>query len=156
MKKLIAVLAALCLLFTAAAALAEAEELTLDKMPAVVTIDEGVELTDADFEGDWILDKVFVDTVYLTPEEVEANGLGIHPMRIADGKVISIITDEEGEHEVSQEYTLENNQLLFTDGEGIEAVFEKLEDGNIVMSIFIPGENDTTNCATFFLVHPEQ
>jgi len=156
MKKLISVLAALCLLLTAAAALAETEEVTLDKMPAVVTLDEGVELKDADFEGEWIVDTVFLNEAYLTPEMVEELGLNIRPMRIADGKIYNVVTDDAGEHEVSEEYKLENNQILFTDGQGLEAVFEKLEDGNIVMSIFIPGENDTTNCATFFLVHPEQ
>ena len=155
MKKLISVLAVLCLLCTAVASLAEEETPTWETMPLVVTVNEDLELTDADFEGDWILDKVFVDTVYLTPEEVEENGLGIHPMRIADGKVTSIFTDEEGEHETSVEYTLENNQILFTDGQGLEAVFEKLEDGNIVLTIFVPGEGDAVTNVTIFMVHPE-
>ena len=154
MKKLFSVLLTLCLLCTAVAALAE-EAPAWDDMPLVVTVEDGVELTDADFEGDWIVDKVFVDTVYLTPEEVEANGLAIRPIRIADGKVINIVTDEAGEHEVSAEYTLENNQILFTDEEGIEAVFEKLEDGNLVLSLFVPAEGDTPVCVTYFMVHPE-
>ena len=155
MKKLLSVLMILCLLCAAAAALAEEKALTLEKMPLVVTIDDGVELTDADFEGDWIADKVFYNTDYMTQEEVEAKGLTIRPMRISGGKVIGIVTDEEGEHEVSAEYTLENNQILFTDGEGIESVFEKLEDGNIVLSLFVPTESDTPDCVTFFMVHPE-
>ena len=154
MKKLFSVLMALCLLCTAASALAE-ETPTLEKMPQVVTVDEGVELTDADFEGDWIADKVFYGTDYLMPEEVEAKGLAIRPVRIAGGKVINIVTDEAGEHEVSAEYTLENNQILFTDEEGIEAVFEKLEDGNLVLSLFVPAEGDTPVCVTYFMVHPE-
>lgn len=154
MKKLFSVLLTLCLLCTAVAALAE-EAPAWDDMPLVVTVEDGVELTDADFEGDWIVDKVFVDTVYLTPEEVEANGLAIRPIRIADGKVINIVTDEEGEHEAPGEYTLENNQLLFTDGEGIEAVIEKLEDGNIVLTIFVPKEDETVTNVSFFMVHPE-
>ncbi len=154
MKKLFSVLMALCLLCTAASALAE-ETPTLEKMPQIVTVDEGVELTDADFEGDWIADKVFYGTDYLTPEEVEAKGLAIRPVRIAGGKVINIVTDEAGEHEVSAEYTLENNQILFTDEEGIEAVFDKLEDGNLVLSLFVPAEGDTPVCVTYFMVHPE-
>ena len=109
----------------------------------VVTLEEGLELTDADFEGDWIVDKVFFDTVYMTPEEVEENGFAIRPLHIADGQIFNIVTDKEGEHEAPGEYTLENNQLLFTDGEGIEAVIEKLEDGNIVLNIFIPREDET-------------
>ena len=79
MKKLFSVLMVLCLLCTAVAALAEEAAPTWEDMPQVVTLNEGVELTDADFEGDWIVDKVFIDNVYLTPEEVEANGLNIPP-----------------------------------------------------------------------------
>jgi len=155
MKKLISVLMALCLLCTAAAALAEA--LTLDQMPAVVTVDEGVELTDADFEGDWVADKVFFNETYLTPEQVVEYGFNIRPIRIAEGKVINIVTDDEGEqHEAAEEYTLENNQILFTDGQGLDCVFEKLEDGNIVMSVFVTGEDETVNCVSFFMVHPAE
>ena len=155
MKKLFTGLMALCLLCTAAAALAEAEAPTIGSMPLVVTVEEGTELTDADFEGEWVLDTVFFNETYLTPAEVEENGLAIHPIRIAEGKVFTSFTDEEGEHETSVEYKLENNQVLFTDSEGIEAVIEKLEDGNIVMSLFVPGEGETPNCVSFFMVHPE-
>ena len=157
MKKLISVLMALCLLFAASAALAEAEAVTFDQMPAVVTIEEGPELTDADFEGDWVVDKIFYNTTYLTPEAAEENGLVIRPMRIAiaDGKVYIFYTDEEGDHETAQEYTLENNQILFQDEDGINAVFEKLVDGNVVLSIFLPGENDTMNSVSVFMVPAE-
>ena len=112
MKKLLSFLMALCLLCTGIAALAEEKAPVWEKMPLVVTTEEGAELTDADFEGDWIVDKVFYDTVYMTPEEVKAKGLAILPIRIAGGKVSHTFTDELGEHEVSAEYTLENNQLL--------------------------------------------
>ena len=121
MKKLFSVLMILCLLCTAVAALAEEAAPTWEDMPQVVTLNEGVELTDADFEGDWIVDKVFIDNVYLTPEEVEANGLNIPPIRIADGQIINIVTDEQGEHEAAEKYTLDSNQIQFTDGEGAEA-----------------------------------
>ena len=155
MKKLFSVLMALCLLCTAVAALAEEAAPTWEDMPQVVTLNEGVELTDADFEGDWIVDKVFIDNVYLTPEEVEANGLNIPPIRIADGQIINIVTDEQGEHEAAEKYTLDSNQIQFTDGEGVEAVIDKLEDGNIVLTIFIPREDGTNSNAAFYMVHPE-
>ena len=145
----------LCLLCTVVAVLAEEAAPTWEDMPRVVTLDEGVELTDADFEGDWIVDKVFIDNVYLTPEEVEANGLNIPPIRIADGQIINIVTDEQGEHEAAEKYTLDSNQIQFTDGEGIEAVIDKLEDGNIVLTIFIPREDGTNSNAAFYMVHPE-
>ncbi len=69
--------------------------------------------------------------------------------------MISIVTDEDGEHEASCEYTVECNQLLFTDGEGLEAVVEKLEDGNVVLNIFVPREDGTLSDISFFMVHPE-
>lgn len=153
MKKLISVMMALCLLCTAAAALAET--LTMNQMPQLVTL-EDVELTDADFEGEWIVDKVFYGETYLTPEQAQENNLVLRPMRIADGKVYATVTDEEGEHETSVDYTLENNQVLFTDEGGIEATFDKLEDGNVLLSIFLPGEDDTKICVSFFMVHPEE
>ena len=155
MKKLFSVLMVLCLLCTAVAALAEEAAPTWEDMPRVVTLDEGVELTDADFEGDWIVDKVFIDNMYLTPEEVEANGLNIPPIRIADGQIINIVTDEQGEHEAAEKYTLDSNQIQFMDGEGVEAVIDKLEDGNIVLTIFIPREDGTNSNAAFYMVHPE-
>ena len=89
-------------------------------------------------------------------EQVEDLHLNIHPMRIADGKLYINYADEEGEHETSQEYTLENNQLLVRDDVGTEALFEKLEDGNLVMSMFLDGEGDARICVSFFLVHPEK
>ena len=157
MKKLIAVLVALCLLCAAVAALAEAETVSFDDMPQIVTAEDGVVLTDADFEGDWIVDKVFLNRTYLTPEEVEANGLLIRPIRVADGKVYNLPFEGEVLEElVSTDYTLESNQLLFSsDEEGIEAVLEKLTDGNVALTLFIPGEGETVTCVTYFMVHPE-
>ncbi len=146
---------ALCLLCTAVAALTEAEAPSFEDMPLVKTLDDGVELTDADFEGDWIVDKVFLNQTYLTLAEVEERGLTINQIHIGDGKISRIVTDEDGEHESFVEYTLESNQILFTDGEGLESVIEKLEDGNIVVSVFLPGEGETPDCLSIFMVHPE-
>ena len=154
MKKLFSVLLALCLLCTAAAALAEAKAPTMDDMPQAVTLEEDLELKDADFEGEWVVDKVFYGDTYLTPEQVIENGLTIAPMRIADGKLYIIYTNEEGEREESKPYTLENNQINVTDESGIDATFDKLEDGNLLMSLFLPGEGDAKICVSCFLVHP--
>lgn len=153
MKKVFAILTALCLLCASCAALAETP--AFENMPLVVTVEDGTELTDADFEGDWTVDKIFVSTTYLAPEEAEAKGLMIRPIRIADGQVSNVITDEAGEeHEAATKYTIEANQLIGTDGEGTEFVIEKLEDGNIVMSIFVPGEGEGMICISYFMVHP--
>ena len=37
-----------------------------------------------------------------------------------------------------------------------EYVFELLEDGNIVMSVFFPGEGEVKNCLSVYLVHPAE
>ena len=107
--------------------------------------------------SDWNVDKVFLNETYLTPEEVEANGLLIRPIRVADGKVYNLPFEGEVlEKLVSTDYTLESNQLLFSsDEEGIEAVLEKLTDGNVALTLFIPGEGETVTCVTYFMVHPE-
>ena len=154
MKKLISVLVALCLLCAAVAALAEAETVSFDDMPKIVTAEDGVELTDADFEGDWVVDKIFYKQDYVTPEQAAELGLLLQPIRIADGKIIIVVTDEEGDHETSTDLVLDANQLHFTDGQGIESVIEKLVDGNIVVSVFLPGEGDVMNSVSFFMVHP--
>lgn len=88
-------------------------------------------------------------------KEVKENGFSVAPMTIADKKLTILYTDENGERTESYDYTLKSNQLLVTD-DGIEAVFDKLEDGNLVMSMFIPSEGDAKICVSFFLVHPEK
>jgi hypothetical protein len=157
MKKLISVLMTLCLLCAAFAAIAETAEapLTIADMAKPVTLDEGVELTDADFEGEWIVGPVFLNETYLTVEQIAEAGMTFRPMRIAEGKIFMKITDEQGEHEVSTEYVLEDNQISFKDDEGVEATIDKLDDGNIVMSIFLPGEGDVMNSISVYMVHPE-
>lgn len=147
MKKLFAVLMALCLLCAAAAALAETET---EELPQVITFDEGVELTEADFEGEWVVSKVYKGETLMTDEEVAQN-FHIAPITIADKKVT--ITYDEGN---TEEYTcyVEANQLALED-ENAKVVFDKLNDGNLVMSMFIEGEDGETICVSFILVHPE-
>ena len=91
----------------------------------------------------------------MTSEQVKELGFSVAPMTIADRKLTITYTDEGAERTESYDYTLEYNQLTVTD-ENIEAVFEKLEDGNLVMSMFVPGEGDAKICVSFFLVHPEK
>ena len=156
MKKLISVLMILCLLCTAVAALAE-ETPTWESMPGSVIPEDGAEpLKDADFEGDWVVDKVFYDKTYVPFEQLADFGISIAPMRIADGKVSITFTDENGTREENMNYTLENNQIIAKDETGNEAVIEKLEDGNLVMNTFVSGEDGTTINISFFMVHPEK
>ena len=157
MKKLIAILMTLCLMAAAVSLAGAAEAIpAFPDMPAVVTVDEGVELTAADFEGSWKPDKIFRGDKYLTLEEAAFSGALTHPFRIADGKISMDITDENGEVQTAEmDITVEANQIQGTDGSGLDFVIEKLKDGNIVLSVFIPGENDAVTCVSIFMVPAE-
>ena len=157
MKKLIAVLAALCLM-TGTAALAETAEPapSFADMPAVVTLDEGVELTAADFEGSWVPDMIFFGETYMSPEDAAEAGAGVRPFRIADGRIYMDTEGEDGETYTDEmEITVESNQLLGSDSDNLDFVIEKLTDGNIVLSIFVPGEDGTVLCVSVFMVPAE-
>ncbi len=125
-------------------------------MPAIVTVDEGVELTAADFEGSWRPVKFFYGQTYVTPEEAVYGGAMIHPFRIADGKMYMDIEDDNGAVQTAEmDITVEANQIQGTDGSGLDFVIDKLVDGNIVLSVFVPGENETVNCLSIFMAPAE-
>ena len=146
MKKLIAVLMALCLLCAAAAALAETTE-----EPHVITVDEGVELTEKDFEGVWVVEYVKMGDELMSDEDVTAN-FTLGTITIAD-KTVTIVYDEESS--ATYPCYAEANQLHIEE-EGNSATFEKLSDGNLVMSQSAEAEDGTTICFSFFLVHPAE
>ena len=80
----------------------------------------------------------------------------IQPFRIADGKMYMDVEVEDGEVQTAEmEIAVEANQIQGTDGSGIDFVIEKLTDGNIVLSVFVPGENETVNCLSIFMVPDE-
>lgn len=146
MKKLIAVLMALCLLCAAAAALAETTEEV-----HVITFDEGVELTEKDFEGVWVVDRVYKGDELMSDEDVAAN-FTLGTVTIAD-KTVTIVYDEESS--ATYPCYAEANQLAIED-EGAKIVFDKLNDGNLVMSQFAEAEDGSTICFSFMLVHPAE
>ena len=146
MKKLIAVLMALCLLCSAAAALAETQE-----EPHVITVDEGVELTEKDFEGVWVVEYVKKGDELMSDEDVTAN-FTLGTITIAD-KTVTIVYDEESS--VTYACHADANQL-YIEEEGNIATFEKLSDGNLVMSQFAEAEDGSTICFSFMLVHPAE
>ena len=53
-------------------------------------------------------------------------------------------------------YTFTAGQLQATDASGRDIVFELLEDGNVVLSVFFPGEGDTVSCLSVYMVHPAE
>lgn len=158
MKKIFAVLMTLCLLCAAFTAVADMEIPVFENMPHVVIEDEDTAVDEAAFNGEWVLNTAFLGTDYLSTETLfDSFGFNFMPICIGDGKITQDIQDENGEfHTREMEYTFEAGQLQGTDGSGVEYVVELLEDGNIVMSVFVPGEGDTVGCLSLFMVHPAE
>ena len=158
MKKLFAILMALCLLCACGAALADMEIPDWDSMPGVVIEDENTTVDEAAFEGEWVLNVAFASTEYVDPETLAGSyDFNFMPFLIADGKVMQDVQNEYGEFvTVEMPYTFEAGQLQGQDGCGRIFDFELLEDGNIVMSLFFPGEGDAVICLSVFMVHPTE
>lgn len=74
-------------------------------------------------------------------------------IRLQDGSIYFDVADENGGTvEQEQPYTFEAGQIAFDDEAGNMAVFDLLEDGNIMMSMFLKEEGDQMLCITVFLV----
>ncbi len=158
MKKLTAVLTALALLCASCAATADMEIPDWNDMPLVVTDDGDTTVDEAAFEGEWVLNVAFADTVYVTPETLfDTYDFNFMPFVIGGGKITQDIENENGEF-VTKEmpYTFEAGQLQGEDDKGRSFAVELLEDGNIVLSVFFPGEGETVVCLSVFLMHPAE
>lgn len=158
MKKLIATLMVLCLLCASCAAMADMEIPTFDSMPAVVLEDENITVDEAAFQGEWVLNVAFAGTDYVYESELAGTyDFNFMPYTIADGKVMQDVQHENGEFEtVEMPYIFDAGQLQGKDANGRDFVIELLEDGNLVMSTFFPGEGDEVICLSVFLVHPAE
>ncbi len=158
MKKFFAILMTLCLLGTVCAASADMEIPAWSSMPLVVVEDENTTVDESAFEGEWVLDKAFLATEYIDEATLaESFGFNFMPFRIAGGRITQDIQQDNGEFvTVELPLTFEAGQLQGTDGSGLDFVIELLEDGNIVLSVFLPGEEDTVKCLSLFLVHPAE
>ena len=156
MKKFFAILMTLCLLCAACTAMADLEIPTFDSMSPVVLEDENTTVDEKAFEGEWVLNVAFAGEDYITEQTLAGTyGFNFMPYRIADGKVMQDVQQENGEFvTVEMPYTFEAGQLQGKDAEGHDFAIELLEDGNIVMSTFFPGENDEVICLSVFMVHP--
>ena len=149
MKKIIAVLMALCLLCSAAAL---AETPKFEDMPAMI-------LLDSFFEGTWVAKTAFAGETYVDLDMLPAvYNISIPTVTITEAEHLVIIegTNENGEA-VREEYpyTLENSQLECEDDEGQILLFELLEDHNICLSVFVPGEGEETMCISIFMVRAD-
>jgi len=158
MKKTFAILMALCILCAACSALADMEIPTWDSMPSVVIEDENTTVDEAAFEGEWVLNAAFANTVYVDEATLfDSYDFVFMPYCIGEGKIAQDVQNEYGEfNTVEMPYTFEAGQLQGVDGNGRVFTVELLEDGNIVMSVFFPGEGDEVICLSVFLVHPAE
>lgn len=156
MKKFFAILTALCLLCVSCAALADMKIPVFSEMSQMVMEDENTTIEESAFEGEWVLNAAFLGTDYVDEQTLAGTyGFNFMPVRIADGKIMQDIQNEFGEF-VTREgtYEFDCGELHVTDDSGRSSVVALLEDGNIVVSVFLPGENDTTECLSVFMVHP--
>ena len=158
MKKVFAVLLALSLLCVSFAAVADMEIPTWADMPLIVIEDDDTVVEEAAFEGEWVLNVAFLGEDYLSTEELaEAFDFNFMPIRIGDGKIQQDIQDENGEFRTLETvYVFEAGELHGTDGTGVEYAVDLLEDGNIAVSVFVPGEGDEIQCLTLFMMHPAE
>ena len=158
MKKIFAILVTLRLLCAACAATADLETPDFDSMPAVVLEDEDTTVEEAAFEGEWVLNVAFADMVYVDDSTLfDKFNYNFMPIVISEGKISQDEQQENGEF-ITREmaYTFEAGQLVGTDDDGHTFVVELLEDGNIVMTGFFPGEGDAVINLAVYLRHPEE
>ncbi len=158
MKKKLAILMSLCLLCAASAAMADMQIPEWDSMPCVVMEDDHTTVDEAAFNGEWVLNVAFAGHDYVDPSTLfEQYDFNFMPYIISDGKVSQDYQQENGEFvTVDMPCVFEAGQLQGQDSHGRDFVVELLEDGNVVMSVFFPGENGTVTCLSVFLKHPEQ
>ena len=158
MKKLIAMLMALCLLCASCAAMADMEIPAWESMPKAVVEDENTTVDEAAFQGEWVLHVAFAGTEYVDEQTLAGSyDFNFMPYRIADGKVTQDVQNEYGEFvTMEMPYTFDAGQLHGQDASGREFAIELLEDGNIVLSVFFPGEGGEIVCLSVFLVHPAE
>ena len=157
MKKLFAILTALCLMCSACAALGDMEIPAWDSMPNVV-FDADTSVTESAFEGEWVLDVAFLGREYISEQKLAGDyGFNFMPFHVGGGKVTQERQNEYGEFiTLEAPYTFEAGQLQGQDGRGTQFAFDPLEDGNVVLSVFFPGEGDTLQCLSLFLKHPTE
>ena len=157
MKKMFATLMALCLLFTACAALADTEPPTVESMPQMVVEDEKTTVDEKAFQGQWVLKAGFAGTEYVDESKLfDAYDFNFMPYVITEGKITQDIEDGEGEFRtIEMPYTFEAGELHGKDEKGRDFSVCLLEDGNILLSVFFPGEGGNVTDLNLFLVHPE-
>ena len=149
MKKMMLMLMALCLMCSGTA-LADIPK--FEDMPAMI-------LLDSFFEGTWVGTAAFAGETYVdfdTLADIYGITVPVVTIREQDRLVIFEGTDETGAaFREEYPYSLENSQLECQDEEGQVVVFELLEDRNIVMNMFVPGENEGMIDISIFMIRAD-
>lgn len=162
MKKLVSTLIALMMLCAACAASADMEIPSFDSMSPVVFEDENTTVEESAFAGEWVLNVAFIDTEYVDEQTLAGTyDFNFMPFVIGDGKITQDAESGEGEfvtYEMPYVFDAGQLQATFNYGknDGLDYAVELLEDGNIVMSIFLPREDGTNSCLSVYLVHPAE
>ena len=157
MKKTIAVLTVLVLLCAACSAFADMVIPTMADMPGVIIEDGETVVEESAFEGTWVLNAAFDTEGYVDSEKLfNKYNFNYEPYVIGGGKILQDQQNEYGEF-VTEEipYTLTAGQLQGEDDDGLAFVVEALEDGNIVITVFYPGEDGAVLWLAMYMMHPE-
>ena len=127
-------------------------------MPGVVIEGDDTPVEETAFEGEWVLNVAFAGTDYVDEQTLAGSyDFNFMPYLIGSGKIVQDIQNEYGEFTaVEVPYTFEAGQLQGKDGSGRDFAVELLEDGNIVLSVFFPGEGEAVTCLSVFLKHPAE
>ena len=149
MKKMMVVLMTLCLLCSAAAL---AETPSFGDMPGLVVMDDF-------FKGTWTAGTAFAGETYVDLDTLASvYGITIPAVTIDEGEHLVIFEGRNENGEAVREeypYMIENSQLECQDDQDQLFVFELLEDGNICLSTFVPGEGEGMLAITIFMVRAE-
>ena len=145
MKKTVSVLMILCLLFAAAAALAEGAP-TLESMPKVIE-----ESDIARFNGTWEpSENIFTDGAYAELEQV-MTAFNPPKILIGDGVIFFDDIDDDGNAAAIELAGTLNAGKLTAEYKGDQMVFQLLEDGNIRLDKIIEDDNDTVTITVFYV-----
>ena len=159
MKKLIASMTAAVMLCAGAAALADSENYpTFGSFSPIIMEDENVTVDEKAFMGEWTLKAAFLGHEYVEDQTLaEKYSFNFMPFVITEGKISQDAELGDGEFTtVETPYVFEAGQLQGEDLYGYGFAVELEEDGNIVLSLFVPNEAGGMDCLSLFLVHPAE
>lgn len=160
MKKMIALLTVLSLLFVCFSVLAEETDISFDDMPgSLYDEDPDAVIEESAFEGSWVPGTVFVGPDYYTLEELASEyRVNAPSVTIAGGKVTIEVLNSKGKViKNTSSYEFEDGMLFCPDEKtGQSITFDLLVDGTVLMTQYVPDGDDELKSVSFFLVRAEE